>query len=276
MNTLFDMPTPLTQDRDRVLDQFFTPQWAATALVEEFFPDLTGDDLVLEPSCGRGAFLQAIPSHVPAFGVEIDEQLAEEVRSNTGRSVLCGDFRTLAITQAPTVIVGNPPFDMQLFDGFLERAAKLLPDNGRCGFLLPAYTIQTPSRVLKWNDRWSLAQKALPRTLFPGSQLPLIFLMFAKDGLRRLDGFCLYRAIDEVKKLPAAVKLLLIHGEPRKPCWRAVVEWALRKIGGKGSLRQLYDAIEPHRPTDNRYWQEKVRQILQRYFTSHGGGVWAL
>jgi hypothetical protein len=39
-----------------------TPEWAAQAIVEEFWPNLSpGKDLVLKPSCGRGAFLQAVP-----------------------------------------------------------------------------------------------------------------------------------------------------------------------------------------------------------------------
>ena len=48
------------QDPRRAYAQWMTPAWAAAELVERHFADLTADDLVIEPSCGRGAFLHAI------------------------------------------------------------------------------------------------------------------------------------------------------------------------------------------------------------------------
>jgi len=66
------------------LGQYMTPDWAAHALVDRYFADLCCDDLVVEPSCGRGAFMRAIPAHVPVIGVEIDPDLAAE--AVTGRS----------------------------------------------------------------------------------------------------------------------------------------------------------------------------------------------
>jgi site-specific DNA-methyltransferase (adenine-specific) len=44
---------------NRALSQFFTPLWAAQALVEQFFGQLTDRDLLLDPTCGTGAFLHA-------------------------------------------------------------------------------------------------------------------------------------------------------------------------------------------------------------------------
>lgn len=269
------LPAP-SQVRDTSLDQYMTPHWAASALVDEFYPDLCGDDLVVEPSCGRGAFLQALPDGVRAIGVEIDASLAEEARANTGHPILVGDFRTVEIPGNPSVVIGNPPFDLDLIDGFLRRAHSLLPDEGRCGFLLPSYAIQTPSRVLGWAKHWALTTHMIPRTLFPRMIRPLIFVQFVKGQRRTMSGFALYRQADEVNRLPAAAKLLLVHGKPRVTCWRALVEWGLRKLGGRAALRDLYDVIEPHRPTDNRWWQEKVRQQLQLYFTPVEKGVWAL
>lgn len=69
------------------LCQWFTPAWLAEALVERHFSRLDAADLVLEPTCGAGAFLRAIPAHVPAIGVEIDPALAAAARA-TGREVL--------------------------------------------------------------------------------------------------------------------------------------------------------------------------------------------
>jgi site-specific DNA-methyltransferase (adenine-specific) len=275
MNNLFAIERQ-SQMRNAALDQFMTPEWAAEALVSEFFGDLTANDLVLEPTCGRGAFLKAIPAHVQAIGVEIDEQLAHEAAANTGRRVLCGDFRTIELPENPTAIIGNPPFKMHLLDALLERSRHWLPENGRCGLIVSAYMVQTPSTVLRWNDHWSLEQRILPRTLFPRAIRPLVFLMFTKDRLRRmLGGFALYRESAEINGLGRQAKLLLIHGTPNKTCWRAVVEWGLRQLGGKAHVRELYQVIEPHRPTENRWWQEKVRQTLQRHFVAVERGVWA-
>ncbi len=264
------------EDR-RGLSQWMTPEWAALELVEQFFPDLCDRDLVLEPTCGRGAFVKAIPQHVRAIGVEIDPELAEIAASDTGRTILCGDFRTIELPEKPTQIIGNPPFTVALLEELLDRAVDWLPDNGRCGLILSTAMVQTPSTVCRWNDRWSLDQRILPRTLFPRAIRPLVFLMFTKDRCRKmLGGFALYRESVEINALEAAAKLLLVRGAPQRSCWRAVVEWALRKRGGRARLRELYDLIEPARPTENRWWQEKVRQTLQRHFKSLGAGEWAL
>jgi hypothetical protein len=276
--TLFPIERPPTQvgRRARELDQFFTPEWAADALVEQFFGDLSADDLVLEPSAGRGAFLKAVPGHVPAVGVEIDPELAAEAQANSGRPVLCGDFRTIDLDVRPTVMVGNPPFRMDVFEGFLRRARQLLPDNGRCGFLLPINALQTPGRVLRWNEHWGLEGHMVPRTLFPRSRWPLVFCLFGRRTTRVMTGFALYREAAGVHHMPRAARILLINGEPRKPCWRAVVEWALRGLGGEAHLEHIYARVEPRRPSENQWWREKVRQTLQRHFEPVGRGVWRL
>jgi predicted RNA methylase len=68
--------------------QYPTPGWAAQAIVDRYFPWLGEADCVIEPSCGPGSFLAAIPVHVPALGVEIDPVLARAAQINTGREVL--------------------------------------------------------------------------------------------------------------------------------------------------------------------------------------------
>ena len=55
----------------KALDQYPTPAWVAECLVREHFADLSAVDVVVDPTCGPGRFLQAVPSHVSAFGVEI-------------------------------------------------------------------------------------------------------------------------------------------------------------------------------------------------------------
>ncbi len=107
---LFDLPSPdegTTNSRVANLGQYMTPRWVAEALVQRFFGDLTDRDVVLEPSCGRGAWLHAIPSETPAIGVEIDPELAAVARLDTGRRVIVGDFRDVDLDFEPSVITGN-------------------------------------------------------------------------------------------------------------------------------------------------------------------------
>ncbi len=112
------------------LGQYPTQQWAAEAIVESFFPSLGAGHVVLEPGCGPGAFLSAVPAGVQAIGVEIDPLMAERARRNTGCRVIEGDFRTVEIDVEPTHIIGNPPFILSVIDGFLDRAHELLPHGG--------------------------------------------------------------------------------------------------------------------------------------------------
>ncbi len=255
------------------LGQFFTPFWAAESLVERHFPDLDAGDLVLEPSCGTGAFLAAIPDHVPAIGVEIDPSVAEIARKRTRRRIIDGDFRTLPLDLRPTCILGNPPFELRIIDGFLDRARRLLPDEGRVGFILPAYTFQTPSRVVRYSESWSLFQEMLPRTLFPGLSKPLVFAIFSKDRRKVLTGFALYREAMDIASMPEPYRQAL---DTDGSIWREAVARALHDLGGRASLREIYAAMAPRRPTTTRWWKEKIRQIVRAYLQPVERGVYAL
>lgn len=256
------------------LGQYMTPDWAAIELVERYFGDLSHGDHVVEPSCGRGAFLRAIPSGVPALGVEIDPDLAAVARRTTGRPVVIGDFRMVDIAVQPTAILGNPPFQKRIVDAFLERAWTLLPDDGRVGFILPAFVFQTASTIDTLAERWSVRQDMLPRNLFAGLSMPLCFAMFTKGRERGLVGFALYHELVAVNRLQARYRALLSQGEGS--VWAAVVRAALEALGGRAELAALYREIEGHRPTPNTFWQAKVRQTLQRIAVRVGAGVWEL
>jgi site-specific DNA-methyltransferase (adenine-specific) len=272
---LFPVDRP-SQQRDPAQHQYLTPEWAADELLAIALPDLGERDRVLEPSCGAGAWLKAVPEHVEAVGVEIDPALAEEARLSTGRRIICGDFRTCPIDLVPTVIVGNPPYRTRLVDAFLDRSHELLPAEGRCGFLLSCHLLQTPAQVMRWAARWSMQHWLVPRTLFPRAIRPLAFVLFTKTPQRTLRGFALYPQAADLRRFPNQVRLLLIHGEPGRSCWSAVVEWGLRRCGGQATLQELYQVIQPHRPTGNPWWREKIRQNLQRYHRPIARGQWAI
>lgn len=256
------------------LGQFFTPAWAAELLVEQHFADLTLCDTVLEPSCGPGAFLGAIPDHVPAVGVEIDPDLAARAQANTGRPVVVGDFLSVDIPMRPTAIVGNPPFKLPTIEAFLRRAQDLLPDGGRCGLILPAYTFQTARTACRIARGWRIDQQMLPRDLFPRLRLPLCFAIFRKASHGELVSFALYHEAVAVARMQARYRALLAAGE--RSAWRAVTAAALESLGGVATLPDLYAEIEGHQPTPNRWWREKVRQQLQGIAVRLDRGRWAL
>jgi len=251
-----------------------TPAYAARELWDAHFSDVGMADSVIEPTCGDGRMLQAIPEHVPAFGVEIDVGLATKARERTGRMVLTGDILTVPFPRKFNVVFGNLPFRSKLMDGLLDRLADEMDDGLRCGVIVPAYFMQTPSRVIRWNRDWTMASELLPRTLWPRLMRPIVFALFTKDPLPKLNGMRLYVECDAVSKLPEEYRRILIEGSG---LWTQVVVRSLAKAGGKAHLQDLYKIVEQKRPTENPWWREKVRQTLQRGpFLSHGNGVWSL
>lgn len=265
------------RDITKALGQYPTPMWVAEALVERHFANLDSSDLVVEPSCGPGAFLGAIPKNIPAIGVEIDAKMAELARVNTGRPVINGDFQTVPLDLQPTLILGNPPFNMKTIDGFLERSHVLLPTGGRVGFILPAYAFQTAARVAGYSRQWSIMQEMIPRNIYPGLSLPLVFAVFSKDLRRTLVGFALYREATDVQALPVQYRETISAGGG--PIWATVVKQALSKLGGEATPADIYAEVEGNRPTETKFWREKIRQTLRRYtemFTAVGAGRYRL
>jgi adenine-specific DNA-methyltransferase len=258
------------------LHQWFTPRWVCEAIVDRYFRFLDLADSVIEPSCGDGRFLEALPAEVPAVGVEIDPAMAARAREASGRPVIAGDFLTVDIPGRFTHAIGNLPFDARLVHGFLARAHGLLEEGGLCGFLLPAYVLQTSSKVVALNRQWSIEQQLMPRNIFPRLSLPLVFAQFRKDPQRTLVGFFLYRECADVASMPRDVQQAL-QGPVKGSVWRQAVRTAFQRLGvAKATLEALYSAVE--RPSENRFWREKVRQVLQTYpeFRRAGAGTWQL
>jgi site-specific DNA-methyltransferase (adenine-specific) len=252
--------TSLVADKNK--HQWFTPTWAGQVLFREHFSELGADDLVVEPTCGIGTFLKAIPDDVPALGVEMDPVLADIARRSTGRAVLTGDFTKVDLGERrPTAVVGNPPFDMDVIDAIFDRCFDLLPYGGKVGFVMPAYAFQTASRVVRYARRWSLDQDMIPRNLFKNMEKPLCFAVLTKDSVGRMRGFSLYRELHDVNSMKSWVVDELNTG--RAP-WKGVVMRAMEEMGGRARLQDIYEMVAPKRPTGNNWWRAKVRQTLTR------------
>lgn len=249
--------------RNRDLSQYFTPGWAAEMLVERHLQHLSAGDLVIEPAVGDGTFLAAIPPTLAAIGVEIDPAVAALAHANSGREVIVGDFRTVALPDRARAIIGNPPFESRLISQFLDRSWDLLEEGGSAGFILPAYVLQTSTVVNRMHHRWSIEQNLLPRNLFPRLKLPIVWAVFSKERSRRLVGFFLYAEADEIARLQKDCRKIA-ESTGQGQTWRTVTHFALKMLGGEADLDEIYSAIEPRRPsTVNRTWQARVRNVLQ-------------
>lgn len=253
--------------------QYMTPAWAAERIVEIYFSDLCERDLVIEPTCGAGAFLAALPPHVPAFGVELDLGLATAAERSSGRPVHNTDIRSFRAPAGVTAVVGNPPFRAALVRDIIAMARSWLPHDGLCGLLLPTYLFQHARPTLELARDWRVEADHIPRDLFPGLTKPLVFATLRKGG-RTLIGFSLYDETVDVAGLAEQFKETLQAPSPRP--WRVVVHEALAMLGGQASLNELYSAVAPRRPSGNPWWKEKVRQVAQRHFVRVGRGMYSI
>jgi adenine-specific DNA-methyltransferase len=257
---------------DAELDQWFTPFWAAEELVDDVLREL-GTVAVCEPACGTGSFLSAVPKACPAFGIDIDPRVIPAAVTNSGREVLLGDFRTIDLTgRVIELLIGNPPFGMDTVEGFVDRAHELLPDDGVLAMILPAFAFQTPSRVVRWMDRFSIDVRLIPRTLFPRISQALVWAKYVKTAERRYHGLLLFREQRDVELMRSHIREALV----RPGTWREAVRIALESLGGSASLSAIYDMIAPERVAGRAHWREKVRQILQLYHQPIERGRWAL
>jgi len=266
-------------EQQKALGQYFTPRWVAEAIVETHLPHLKAGDTVIEPSCGDGRFLMALPDHVNAIGVELDPVQAGLARKHSGRRVITGNFLEVDPALLPSevdAVIGNPPFVAGTVAGFLDRSHGLLREGGTCGFILPAYILQTSSKVMDMANKWSIHTQLMPRNLFPGLSLPITFTVFTKERVRRLHGFFLYRESAEVADMSATARQVLGTSKQKGSVWREAVRTAFDLLGkSTATLSDLYSALT-RRPTGNPNWMQQVRKILQSYpeFTPLGNGLW--
>jgi len=267
--------------RNPQLGQWFTPAWAAEGIIEQEFSWLKAGDSVVEPSCGDGAFLCALPAAVHALGVEIDPVQAALARQHSGREVIVGDFTKLPRDRVGQIqaVIGNPPFQSDLVAAFLAKSHEILEEGGTAGFILPAYILQTSSKVETFASQFTIRQQLLPRNLFPGLKLPLVFAQFIKEEHRKLFGFLLYEQAQEIRRMAADTRKALEETRRAGSVWRHVLQETLRGLGGSATLQLIYERMQGKRPTPNAKWKEKVRQTLARHpdvFARTGIGQYSL
>jgi site-specific DNA-methyltransferase (adenine-specific) len=273
---LFDDPhaAPPTSDEHRKrLGQFNTPRWTCHLLVQHYFAHLTSDDLVLEPSVGTGAWLDAIARDVPAIGVEIDPLVAAIARERTGRPIIVGDFTELELDFTPSAVIGNPPFGAAL-RGFVRRIAAILTPGARAGLIVPVSAFSFARPTLEMLGGLDVGVDLLPRDLFPRISEPIMFLRMTRASQSRLIGFLLFDEAAALRSMRAEYRRILDDG--RRPLWQEVTESALRALGGQATLTQIYRVIENYRPTTNPWWRDSVRRYCQQIADRVDRGVYRL
>ncbi len=139
------------------LGQYFTP----SHIVQQMIELIENKGVILEPSCGPGAFLNQLPE--TAIGIELDKSIAHS------KAIIMDyfDYKDSADT-----IIGNPPYvryqdiysatQLKLPTGFdnrsnlylffIEHSMNLLNDGGELIFIVPRDFIKTTS-ALKMNER---------------------------------------------------------------------------------------------------------------------------
>ncbi|MFZ3481869.1 methyltransferase domain-containing protein [Sphingomonas sp. 3-13AW] len=254
------------------LDQWLTPYWAAEELAHDVLHAL-GAVPVLEPSCGAGSFLSAIPDANEAYGVEIDPVMAERARRATGRHVIEGDFRSVDLPPIEFgAIIGNPPFGADTVDLFIRRCHRLLPDGGVAAFILPAHLFSTTNRVRPWATMFNLDVQMIPRSLFPRISTSLVWAKFIKARARKMIGLMLFDRQGDVESMPKEIRRRLTAAGT----WREAVHHALESLNGEATLREIYAALEPRRPSENQWWRDKCRQTLRLHFERVDDRRWRL
>lgn len=250
--------------RQRALGQYMTPAWLAQAIVERHFGDLKRDAFGVEPSCGDGRFLGALPRRVRAVGCEIDPSLAAKAEIATGRRVICKSFYDLELRDLgdrPDFMIGNPPFTTTFLDAILAKGHQWLPAEGRVGLIIPCSMLQTASRVARYNEDWSIEAEMIPRNVYKGLELPLSVVQFRKDKRRVLIGLAMYAQARDVELMPALVRDLLVNSHGT---WGDVVAEAIKAMGGKASLTDIYQYVSPKKPTGNPHWQAQIRKVVRQ------------
>jgi site-specific DNA-methyltransferase (adenine-specific) len=219
--------------------------------------------------------LSAIPSHVPCVGTEIDPALAFHAQANTGRMVLCGNALNVELPRINAVF-GNPPFILSFFEKLMARCAGLLRIGDKAGFIIPAYFFQTSRTTMDLSKSWGVYQEIIPRNLFPRLTKPLLFATFVRDTRSRLYGFRLFGEMEAMRSLSDQFQADLINADGQRGVWKKAVGGVMTKMGGKASLEAIYAGIETNRPTPNKFWKEKVRQICQQEYKRVEKGVYAV
>lgn len=149
-DTYVDELVPAPKATRKRLDQYYTPQPVADALVAHYLTRFPKPRLVLEPSVGKGAWARALNEQAQPeriVGVELEPQpdcFCDEV--------ITGDFLSfvpaLHESGRPDLIIGNPPYSGAL--NHVVHAIQSVCPGGHVALLLRLAFTESAARVGFW------------------------------------------------------------------------------------------------------------------------------
>lgn len=124
--------------------QFFTPEKLVIKLLEELDTDLK-NKLILEPSCGEGAFVEKIYANNEIYAIDKDPSKTEYIKQKHNTvHVITSDFLKYATDLRFDLVIGNPPFNLatplnyiDTTEGFISHAIDLVKEEGNIVLILP-------------------------------------------------------------------------------------------------------------------------------------------
>ena len=145
-------------------DYYATPRNAINSLLKNYKIADPGD-LILEPSAGNGAIIEAIRAngymnHIHAIEIREEEQ---EALLRHADSIAIQDYMNTDSKEKFNVIIGNPPFS--LAQEFIEKSLEILHPEGKLIFLLRTNFLESKKRFEWWQDK-------LPTRLYVLSSRP--------------------------------------------------------------------------------------------------------
>lgn len=204
--------------REKLRGGYYTPRNIANFILQWGLRDGLYTD-ILEPSCGDGAFLEALKASGLAFhsltAVEYDKEESQKAKAVGIGEVINTDFHAFCrdTDKRFNLIVGNPPFIRyqyynseqqqiaeELFDKaglkfsrltnawvtFIVGSSLLLKGRGRIGFVVPAellqvgYALQLREYLAKYYNKINII--SFKKLVFESIQQEVVLLLCEKDG----------------------------------------------------------------------------------------------
>lgn len=149
----------------RIEADFYATPFSAIIPLLENYTIADELDLILEPSAGNGAIIDALrafgyKNHIHA--IEIRKEEKENLMRNA-TTVSIENFLDADPIITFDVIIGNPPFS--LAQEFIDKSLSLLNPGGKLIFLLRTNFLESKKRFEWWQDK-------LPTKLFVLSSRP--------------------------------------------------------------------------------------------------------
>lgn len=179
--------------------QFFTP-----SVITEFVVNLLGIEggRVLEPSCGGGAFLRALPDACDVTGIEYMMETSEVARiCYPNAKIIHGDALKQTFKEPFDYVIGNPPYGLKVEDwefdsgkkakseiAFIEYGLRNLKEGGFLAMVIPdsilANKAAEPFRKYVLDNHTLCASISLPtQTFYHGGTSVKTSILIIRKGV---------------------------------------------------------------------------------------------